>query len=75
MNESALCFCLLRTQINFTVAIDFTASNGEPPSKHTHRHFECAHTLRDPHIKTRKVRWLPRERLFKYMQMGESSVS
>uniref|UniRef100_A0A7N8X3H1 Copine 8 n=1 Tax=Mastacembelus armatus TaxID=205130 RepID=A0A7N8X3H1_9TELE len=30
INESSLCFCLSRTQINFTVAIDFTASNGNP---------------------------------------------
>uniref|UniRef100_A0A3Q3W508 C2 domain-containing protein n=1 Tax=Mola mola TaxID=94237 RepID=A0A3Q3W508_MOLML len=30
INESSLQFCLRRTQINFTVAIDFTASNGNP---------------------------------------------
>ena len=35
MNELSLCFCLLRTQINFTVAIDFTASNGELTHTHT----------------------------------------
>lgn len=45
-----LFFCLFRTQINFTVAIDFTASNGEPLSKHTSIHtLTYIHTLTHTH--------------------------
>lgn len=66
INESSVCFC--RTQINFTVAIDFTASNGET-SEHTHTYtqtYTYTHTQRD----TFK---LPAEHLLRYTQQGNSN--